>query len=107
MGTQWAREGDSSAVTLPDVVPLDLCNLTKLSSDRGLRVVSDEQSRPESEWKHATSAWRVAIFEVTDDTAIVRVKTPVGRQRFYRGAQIDLQSVRPDLETATDWRRVD
>jgi hypothetical protein len=43
----------------------------------------------------------------TPETAVVRLETPVGRERFFGTTRRDLGAVRPVLEGAPDWTRRD
>ncbi len=101
------RDDSTDSVSLPDVVPFDIPHLSRLSWELGSRVVNEEASVRVGEWKHVRGGWRMSLFEVTNSTAIVRVRTSVGRKRFYGAIQSELESARPELETAPSWRRAD
>jgi hypothetical protein len=103
-GTQTARVGGAR---LPGVVPFDLTHLTRLSWELGTRVVDDAESTPHSEWGHSGSPWALALFDVTSETVVVRIRTPAGRERFYGAARMDLETALPALEAAAGWSRRD
>lgn len=110
MSTQPSGKGDGG-VTLPDVVPFDLSALTRLHSDLGEVVVADDGSTLRGEWRHAASRWRLSVYDVTGDAVtgdavVLRVRTPVGRRRFYGAARADFESVCPAIDGAEDWRQV-
>ncbi len=90
-------------MSLPEAVPLSVPGLTRLSWDLGTRVVEDETAEPIGEWD-GTGRWRLSVFRVTDNTGVVRVRTPVGRERFYGAALVELRSALTELESAPRWR---
>jgi hypothetical protein len=96
---------NGGGVSLPDAVPLDVRCLTRLSWELGSRVVDDEESTRESEWTHADAPWRLSVFRVTNHTDVLRVRTPVGRERFYGAVETDLREALPGLEASAHWRR--
>ena len=54
-----------------------------------------------------TAPWGLAVFDVADHTAVVRVRTPVGRELFYGAVEADLAALREGLAAAPDWDRPD
>jgi hypothetical protein len=76
-----------------------------LSWELGSRVVDDETSDHIGRWKRVGSSWSVSVFRVTSETVVIRIRTPIGRQRFYGAAWMDLQSVLPELDDAPSWER--
>jgi len=91
--------------TLPDVVPFDPPALTRLSWELGSRVIDDEASARVGRWERVGSSWSLSVFRVTNETTVVRVRTPIGRQRFYGAAWMDLEDDLPDLDAAPSWER--
>ncbi|WP_226010712.1 hypothetical protein [Halomicrobium salinisoli] len=102
--TEGGRQPEGGQVSLPEAVPFSVPGLTRLSWDLGTRVVDDEAAEPIGEWA-GTGRWRLSAVRVTEHTAVVRVRTPVGRERFYGAAMADLQSALPELESAPQWHR--
>jgi hypothetical protein len=107
MATHGSHTSGDADTGLPGVVPLDLAHLTRLSWELGARVVDDDEATLRSEWTHTGSAWAVSVFDVTSETVAVRVRTPIGRERFYGAARMDLDAALPGLEEAPGWRRRD
>ena len=107
MATHSPPSGDDGTgdVTLPSVVPFELPHVSRLSWELGSRVVEGDHSTPISEWDHTGRPWTLSVFRVTSATCLVRLRTPVGRERFYGTAEIDLESVRPALDDAPSWHR--
>lgn len=105
MSTQGSPDCAGDYVELPPVVPFEVSPLTRMSCDLGERVVGDEDATLRGEWRYTEGSWRLSMFDVTAHTAVIRVRTPVGRQQFYGAAQVDLESVRPELDAATRWQR--
>ncbi|WP_121741579.1 hypothetical protein [Natronorubrum halophilum] len=107
MATHGFQQGGATGVSLPDAVPIDLAHLSRLSWELGSRVVDDDDATLHSEWEQSGRSWLLSIFRVTTNTVVLRVRTPVGRQRFYGAAQLDLESVLPSLESAPRWHRLE
>lgn len=105
MSTHSVQNGGATCAELPDVVPFDLPHLSQLSWELGARVVEDDESSLHSTWKHTSTSWIVSVFRVTSNTVIMRVCTPVGRERFYGAAHSDLTSALPSLDTAPHWQQ--
>ena len=105
MATHGFQEGAKSGVTLPDAVPFELPRCTRLSWELGAQIVDDTARH--SEWERTGGSWVVSIFRPTDNTVVVRVRTPVGRERFYNLAELDLEAVCPALEAAPHWQRLE
>lgn len=102
MASRGSRGGDGAS--LPGVVPFDLSHATRLSWELGTRVTEGDEATRRGQWEHATS-WSLSLFRVTDDTAVLRVRTPLGRERFYGAAWIDLEGALPRLDAASCWTR--
>ncbi|MFC5971614.1 hypothetical protein ACFPYI_09750 [Halomarina salina] len=101
-----SRGGDGDAPRLPPAVPVDVPHLSRLSWELGTRVVEDEEAVLHSEWERDDAIWALSVVEVTSATVVLRVRSPLEKEQFYGAAQMDLESVLPELEEATDWRRV-
>ena len=106
MATHSSQGGSGAGVSLPDAVPVELPHLTRLSWELGSKVVGDDASL-HSEWECTGGSWQLSIFRVTSNTVVVRVRTPVGRERFYGAAELDLESALPRLESAPRWTRLE
>lgn len=107
MATHGFQQGAASSVSLPDAVPFDLAHLSRLSWELGSRVADGDDATLHSEWAQTGRSWTLSIFRVTSNTDIMRVRTPVGRERFYGAARLDLESALPSLESAADWQRLE
>jgi hypothetical protein len=105
MASRGYRNRAGTGSTLPDAVPLELPHLTRLSWELGSRVVEDDAASLHSRWEHTGASWSLSVIEVTSTTALLCVRTPTGRERFYGVARMDLNEVLPNLETAPRWRR--
>jgi hypothetical protein len=99
------RGQHTAGPTLPDVVPFDPPALTRLSWELGSRVVDDGSSARVGRWERVGSSWSLSVFRVTSETVVVRVRTPIGRQRFYGAAWMDLEDDVPELDAAPSWER--
>jgi hypothetical protein len=68
-------------------------------------VVDDEASTRVGRWERVQSPWSVAVFRVTSETVLIRIRTPIGRERFYGAAWMDLRTVLSELDDAPSWDR--
>ena len=48
----------------------------------------------------------LSVFRATSNTVIVRITTPVGRERFYGADRSDLRAALPTLAAAPYWKRL-
>lgn len=101
MSTQGTR--GASAARLPDAVPFGLPALSRLSWELGSQVVADAPLL--GEWEHAASGRTLGVYDVTDHTVVLGVRTPVGRERFFGATKADFEEKRPLLSDADEWRR--
>ncbi|OVE85384.1 hypothetical protein [Natronolimnobius baerhuensis] len=104
MATHGSRNGATGG-SRPTLLALDLPQFSRLSWELGARLLDDDATC-HSKWERTGSTWRLSIFRVETNTAVVRVQTPVGRERFYTIAELDLEAVIPELEAAAHWQRV-
>ncbi|NEU59243.1 hypothetical protein [Halorussus sp. MSC15.2] len=103
MGSHGRTASTAGGPRLPDAVPFDLTTVTRLSWELGSQVVSDATRL--SEWEHATSGRRLAVYDATDHTVVLGVRTPVGRERFFGATKHDVDAKRSRLRDAENWRR--
>ena len=106
MAVRNNRSGSQGATTLPDVVPFDLSHLTRQSWELGKATVQDEHASTLGRWTHQKEQWQLSIFEVTSETVIICVRTPVGRERFYGAIRSELNSALQKLEANPSWQQV-
>jgi len=102
MSSHGARGRSAGTVRLPDAVPFTLPALNRLSWELGSRVVSDGSLV--AEWEHVSSGRRLGVYDVTENTVVFAVRTPVGRERFYGAPKTDFEEKRQRLTEADDWR---
>lgn len=95
--------GAPSTSTLPAAVPLDLQYLTRQSWELGARIVDGAPTLPRGEWRHTSGSWALAAFEATDETAVLRLRTPAGCTRFYGVTREEFREALPALVAAPDW----
>jgi hypothetical protein len=103
MSTHGTRGASSESAHLPGAVPFGLPALSRLSWELGSQVVSDAALL--AEWEHSTSGRRLGIFDVTEHTVVLGIRTPVGRERFFGATKGDFDAKRPVLENADNWRQ--
>ena len=99
-----AQRDDSTPASLPDAVPLNIQNLTRQSWQLGSRIV-DGATRV-GEWHHVGGKWSVTAFEATDETVVLRLRTPVGRSQFYGAIRTEFREALPSLSASREWHRV-
>lgn len=109
MSTQGSRDGAAASGRggLPDAVPVSLERTSRLSWELGDRVTGGSDATRRGAWRCRTARWAVDAFGVTDHTAVLRVRTPAGRELFYGVADADLERARARLAAAPDWERRD
>ena len=100
-----AQRDDPTPASLPDTIPFDLQNLTRQSWKLGSRIVDDAERI--EEWRHAGGGWTLTAFEATDETLVLRLRTPVGRSRFYGAIRAEFREARPAIASAAAWERVE
>ncbi|MFB6096998.1 MAG: hypothetical protein ABEJ74_06385 [Haloferacaceae archaeon] len=105
MASRGSPHGDDTRPSPPADVPFELPGLTRLSWELGSRVVGEKEATLRGEWEHTADARALSVFEVTTETAIVRLRTPVGRERFFGAAQMDLEAALPRLDDSPEWSR--
>ncbi len=103
MATRGPQPTDGTVARLPHIVPFDLPQVTRLSWELGSNVVSDAVEL--GTWERVGGAWTLSIFRATSETVVLRLQTPTGRERFYGAAEMDINSVRPELISAPEWER--
>ncbi|WP_276300912.1 hypothetical protein [Halorussus lipolyticus] len=101
MSTHGTRGVSADSSHLPDAVPFCLPALSRLSWELGSRVVADAELL--DEWEHAASGRTLGVYDVTDHTVVLGVRTPVGRERFFGATKEDFAEKRPLLSDADDW----
>jgi len=100
--------GDShEAVTLPAVIPFDLDHLTRMSWELGSRTVRDPDTTRIGRWRAESRNWELSAFDVTRDTVVLRVHTPVGRTRFYGAIAAEADPALRTLADTSAWTVVD
>ncbi|MFB1062933.1 hypothetical protein [Natrinema sp. H-ect4] len=82
---------------------VDTERVESLSWPLGSRVTVDTSTESLFRLAHRRSARTVTAFEVTDYTCVLRLRTPVGREKFYGLANADISPG----STGTDWVRTD
>jgi hypothetical protein len=105
MATRDACDGVTGG--LPPVLPFEVDRVTRLSWELGSRTVEDDHSSLRGRWSHTESRWTLSVYEVTSATDLLCVETPVGRERFYGAARMDLDPVLSTLDDAPEWDRTE
>ena len=105
MVASGATRDDRSAATLPNVLPLDLPHLSRLSWELGSRVVDDATTV--GRWQSIGSRWTVSVHDATSETVVVETRTPAGRQRYYGAIRAELDAAIDRLEAAPAWQRTE
>ncbi|WP_226483031.1 hypothetical protein [Natrinema amylolyticum] len=95
-----SRRGRDLIAHLFDV---DGGRVESLSWPLGNRVTVEADANRRFRFDHRRSHRTLTAFAVTDDTCVLRLRTPVGREKFYGIANADVapQSI------PTDWIRTD
>ncbi|SEQ32829.1 hypothetical protein [Natrinema salaciae] len=83
------------------LVGVDTGRVESLSWSLGNRITVEADANQRFRFVHRRSARSVTAFDVTDETCVLRLRTPVGREKFYGVAKADLVT-RPERD---DWTR--
>ncbi|MFB6073571.1 MAG: hypothetical protein ABEJ89_01005 [Haloarculaceae archaeon] len=106
MAAHGTRDDGARGGELPDALPFGLREPSRLSWALGARVVEDEAATRLGRWRRA-DGWRLAVFRVTDVTVVLRVGTPVGRERFYGAPLAEIRDAIDALDAAPAWQSLD
>ncbi|WP_440770718.1 hypothetical protein [Natronorubrum sp. DTA28] len=107
MATHGFQRDADAGVSLPEAVPFDQSQSSRLSWELGSQVVDGNDVSLCGEWTRPGRTWRLSIFRVLANTAVVCVRTPVGRERFYSLPRRDVESAMARLESASQWHRLE
>ncbi|WP_181686444.1 hypothetical protein [Halorhabdus salina] len=88
---------------LADVLPMDRTAIESLSWALGTRVTREDDATCLLEVSDRSTASALAVFEATEYTYVVRFRTPVGREKFFGVAAVDLRSMLIDLLDQPEW----
>ena len=106
MAAHSSQSAGGTSPELPDVLPFDLHPLTRLSWELGLRTIEDNETAVLGKWEQTASSWILSVFQATSNTVIMRITTPVGRERFYGTTHSDLHTALPSLASAPYWEQL-
>ena len=95
---------DGGLACVPSVA-LETTN--ELSWMLGERVTADDQTTPLGEWQSDDTRQSISIFEATAETAILRYRSPVGRDHYVGTPLSDAERARADLDAAATWHRLE
>ncbi|WP_158855106.1 hypothetical protein [Halorhabdus sp. CUG00001] len=87
---------------LADVLPIDRAAIESLSWTLGSRVTGGDATCL-LELRDRSTPSALAVFEATEYTYVVRFRTPVGREKFFGVAAVDLRSMLADLVAQDGW----
>lgn len=76
-----------------------------MSSPLGERVVEADESTCRGEFEYVGGCWSLSVFDVTDYTVVLRVRTPVGFHRFHGAIRADFEAIESKLDAADGWQR--
>lgn len=105
MAVRGSRDRRTDPASLPAIVPFDIPHLSRLNWELGSRVI--EGASLVGDWRHTGRRWGLSVFDVTENTVVIRIRTSVGRERFYSAIRSELQSALPELDSSAAWRRVE
>ena len=99
-----ARASSAPSGTLRGVVPFDTRMAAPMSWELGDRLARQDDTSRVASFENPTRNTSLTVFEATEHTHLVRVRTPVGREKFFGVARrdVDLDALRAE----TDWRTV-
>ncbi|PSP54333.1 hypothetical protein BRC82_10480 [Halobacteriales archaeon QS_1_67_19] len=105
MATQGMQDAAAESTRLPAALPFGLPAASYLGWELGSRVTAEEGVTARQTWEHRDSGRTLTVYDATEHTVILGVRTPAGRERFFGAAAVDLEPRLARLEAADDWRR--
>ncbi|WP_408958810.1 hypothetical protein [Natrinema sp. 74] len=99
-GANGRRRGRKLIAQLFD---LDANRIESLSWPLGNRVTVEADATHLFELAHRRSMRTVTAFGVTDYTSVLRLRTPIGREKFYGVANADIATP----PASDEWARAD
>jgi len=97
------KRGSGTSGHLADVLPIGRAAIESLSWRLGSRVTGGVDATPRLELIRRTTNSSLAVFEATDYTYVVRFRTPVGREKFFGVAGVDLRPMLEELLDRGEW----
>ncbi len=87
---------------------LSLDTANEMSWMLGERLTrEDDRTTLVGEWRTPTSRQSVALFEVTSETAVLRYRSPVGREHYFGTTLSEARQTRAELADAPEWSRTE
>ncbi len=99
-GANGRRRGRELIAQLFDI---DADRVESLSWPLGNRITVEADATRRFELAHRRSMRTVTAFEATDYTSVLRLRTPIGREKFYGVANADIAT--PPV--SDEWVRAD
>ena len=104
MSSHGGHSGTGSGFS--NVVPVELETANALSWMLGERVTrEDDRATLVARWEHDASPRRVAVYEVTAETAVLRHRSPAGRERYVGTTKAEANQACADLDASAEWHR--
>jgi hypothetical protein len=100
-----ARPSNGAARALSSAAPFETAAATSLSWELGDRLTRQTEVSTVASFENPARNRSLTVFEATAHTYLVRVRTPVGREKFYGVARHDVDL--GALDGADDWRERD
>ena len=97
------ERGSGQGGQLTAVIPIDRSSIESLSWELGTRLTGSSGGCCLLELTNQRTKSGLAVFEATDYTYIVRFQTPVGREKFFGVAAVDLRPMLSNLLDRGDW----
>jgi hypothetical protein len=86
-------------------LPVSIPARNELSWILGDRVTTGAEATLLGECEHERSHRSVALFSVTDHTVVFRVRTPVGRHRYFGASRAEAEGTLDRLAAQEGWCR--
>lgn len=86
-------------------LPVSIPARNELSWTLGDRVTTEADATLLGECEHDRSHRSVALFSVTDHTVVLRVRTPVGRHRYFGATRTEAEGTLDRLAAQEGWHR--
>lgn len=83
--------------------PMTLPAANPLSWSLGDRLATDTDTTLLGAWEHDGSQRTVTVYDTTEHTVLLCLRTPVGREKYYSAAKVDVEPELDHLRDADDW----
>ncbi len=106
MSSQGAQAHTETGLGCVGSVSLETVN--PLSWMVGERLTErDDRTELHSQWKRKEGRQQITVFDVTEQTSLIRCRSPVGRKRYFGTTTTWARRLCEQLAVSAEWHRKD